>query len=70
MELTIAILGSSVLATLISGIFQAVNNRKSKVGKLENGMSLLRTERSYRSKGRYQRQITISSWRSMRLTSL
>lgn len=35
MELTIAILGSSVLATLISGIFQVVNNRKSKVGKLE-----------------------------------
>lgn len=41
MELAIAILGSSVLATLISGIFQVVNNRKSKVGKLENGMSLL-----------------------------
>ena len=29
------------MATLISGIFQLINNRKSKVGKLENGMSLL-----------------------------
>ena len=41
MELTIAMLGSSVLATIISGIFQIVNNKKNKTTKLENGMSLL-----------------------------
>ena len=41
MEITVAILGSSVLATIISGIFQYVNHRKSKTTKLENGISLL-----------------------------
>ena len=41
MEMTIAILSSSVLATIISGIFQLINNRKNKTTKLETGMSLL-----------------------------
>ena len=41
MEITIAILSSSVLATIISGIFQIINNRRNKTTKLENGMSLL-----------------------------
>ncbi|MCR5725979.1 MAG: hypothetical protein K6G24_00785 [Lachnospiraceae bacterium] len=41
MEMTIAILSSSVLATIISGIFQLINNRKNKTTKLEAGMSLL-----------------------------
>lgn len=41
MEITIAILGSSVLATIISGVFQIINNRKNKTTKLEQGMSLL-----------------------------
>ncbi len=41
MEITIAILSSSVLATIISGIFQIINNRRNKTTKLETGMSLL-----------------------------
>ena len=41
MEITIAVLGSSVLATIISGVFQIINNKKNKTTKLENGMSLL-----------------------------
>jgi len=41
MELTIAILSSSALAAVISGVFQMVNNRKNKTTKFENGMSLL-----------------------------
>lgn len=41
MELTIAILGSSVLASIISGIFQIVNNRKNKQSKMEKGICLL-----------------------------
>jgi hypothetical protein len=41
MEITIAILGSSVLATIISGVFQIINSKKNKTTKLENGMSLL-----------------------------
>ena len=41
MEITMAILGSSVVATIISGIFQLLNNRKNKASKLEYGMCLL-----------------------------
>lgn len=40
-EIIIALLGSSVLASVISGIFQLINNRKSKQNQLEEGMSLL-----------------------------
>ena len=41
MQLTLAILGSGALSTLISCIFQLWNNRKKKLGKLEEGMRLL-----------------------------
>lgn len=40
-DFIIAILGSGVLSTLISCIFQLWNNRKKKLGKLEEGMRLL-----------------------------
>lgn len=40
-ELIIAVLSSGVLSTLISCIFQLWNNRKKKLGKLEEGMRLL-----------------------------
>ena len=41
MQLTLAIISSGVLSTLISCIFQLWNNRKKKLGKLEEGMRLL-----------------------------
>lgn len=40
-ELIIAVLSSGALSTLISCIFQLWNNRKKKLGKLEEGMRLL-----------------------------
>lgn len=40
-DVVIALLGSSVLASLISGTFQLINNRKSKQSKMEDGIKLL-----------------------------
>ena len=40
-ELIIGVLSSGVLSTLISCIFQLWNNRKKRLGKLEEGMRLL-----------------------------
>ena len=40
-DFILAVLGSGVLSTLISCIFQLWNNRKKKLGKLEEGMRLL-----------------------------
>ena len=40
-EIIIAALSSGALSTLISCIFQLWNNRKKKLGKLEEGMRLL-----------------------------
>ena len=41
MELILGILGSGVISTLISCIFQIVNNKKQKLGRFEEGMKLL-----------------------------
>jgi hypothetical protein len=41
MELLLGILGSGVISTLISCIFQTVNNKKQKLGRFEEGMKLL-----------------------------
>lgn len=41
MELILGILGSGVISTLISCIFQTVNNKKQKLGRFEEGMKLL-----------------------------
>ena len=41
MELVLGILGSGVISTLISCIFQTVNNKKQKLGRFEEGMKLL-----------------------------
>ena len=41
MELVLGILGSGVISTLISCIFQIVNNKKQKLGRFEEGMKLL-----------------------------
>lgn len=40
-DIVIALLGSSVLSALISGVFQLINNRKKNLSKFENGMKLL-----------------------------
>lgn len=40
-DIILAILGSGVLSTIISCVFQTINNRKRKLGKLEEGMRLL-----------------------------
>ena len=41
MELVLGILGSGVISTLISCIFQTVNNKKQNLGRFEEGMKLL-----------------------------
>ena len=41
MELVLGILGSGVISTLISCIFQIINNKKQKLGRFEEGMKLL-----------------------------
>ena len=41
MEIVIAILGSGVISTLISCLFQWRSDKKKKLDKFENGMSLL-----------------------------
>ena len=41
MEIVLAILGSGVVSTLISCLFQLRTERKSKIGKFEEGMRLL-----------------------------
>ena len=41
MEIVIAILGSGVISTIISCIFQARSDKKKKLDKFETGMSLL-----------------------------
>ena len=41
MELVLGILGSGVISTLISCVFQAMNNKKQKLGRFEEGMKLL-----------------------------
>jgi hypothetical protein len=41
MEIVIASLGSGVISTLISCLFQLHSDKKKKLDKLENGMSLL-----------------------------
>lgn len=41
MELVLGILGSGVISTLISCMFQTVNNKKQKLGRFEEGMKLL-----------------------------
>lgn len=41
MEIVIAILGSGVISTLISCLFQMSSDKKKKLDKFENGMSLL-----------------------------
>ena len=41
MELVLGILGSGVISTIISCIFQTVNNKKQKLGRFEEGMKLL-----------------------------
>ena len=41
MELVLGILGSGVISTLISCIFQIANNKKQKLGRFEEGMKLL-----------------------------
>ena len=40
-EIVVAVLSSSVLASLISGIFQYINNKKNKQDKMEVGIRLL-----------------------------
>lgn len=41
MEIILAVLGSGVISTIISCIFQIVNEKKSKMTQFEEGMSLL-----------------------------
>ena len=41
MEIVIAILGSGVISTIISCIFQAHSDKKKKIDKFEEGMRLL-----------------------------
>lgn len=41
MDLILAILGSGVISTIISCVFQYVNQKKNKQTQLEEGMSLL-----------------------------
>lgn len=41
MELVLGILGSGVISTLISCVFQTMNNKKQKLGRFEEGMKLL-----------------------------
>ena len=41
MEIVIAILSSGVISTLISSLFQYHSDKKKKLDKFENGMSLL-----------------------------
>lgn len=41
MEIVIAILGSGVISTLISGFFQMRSDKKNKLDRFETGMSLL-----------------------------
>lgn len=41
MEIIIAILGSGVISTIISCLFQMRSEKKTKLDKFENGMSLL-----------------------------
>ena len=40
-EIVLAVLGSGVISTIISCIFQIINEKKSKRSMFENGMSLL-----------------------------
>lgn len=41
MEIILAVLGSGVISTIISCVFQTINNKKSKQTQFETGMSLL-----------------------------
>lgn len=41
MQIILAVLGSGVISTIISCIFQYINQKKSKQTKFEEGMSLL-----------------------------
>lgn len=41
MELVLGILGSGVISTIISCVFQTMNNKKQKLGRFEEGMKLL-----------------------------
>ena len=41
MEIILAVLGSGVISTIISCVFQYMNQKKSKQTKFEKGMSLL-----------------------------
>ena len=41
MEIVLAVLGSGVISTIISCIFQIINEKKSKRTQFEEGMSLL-----------------------------
>lgn len=41
MEIVVAVLGSGVISTIISCLFQMRSDKKKKLDKFENGMSLL-----------------------------